>query len=186
MNKVMIALGANVPGAWGTPEQTLRRAPLALAQRGITAISSSKLYRTLPVGRRRQPHYLNSLLVCRTDLPTGRVLRILKRIERDAGRRQRFVGGERPLDLDLIDQGGRVLGWPVRRRYRDRITLPHPEAHRRAFVLVPLLDVAPHWTHPVFKRPGRTLLMRLPRLRGDALAISGEWFTQVELHPTGR
>lgn len=175
MNKVIIALGANTSGAWGTPEQTFKRAPAALAQLGIVPVSVSKLYRTSPVGRSRQPHYLNAVLIGVTNLPPGRLLRTLKKVERAAGRRSVFSGGRRPLDLDVIDHGGRILGWPARKRHRDRVTLPHPEAHRRAFVLVPVLDIAPYWVHPALRISARMLLTRLPRLRGDVRAISARW-----------
>jgi len=69
--------------------------------------------------------------------------------------------GARPVDIDILDYGGRRLNWPVRRRERGRLILPHPELHSRAFVLVPLLEVAPHWRHPVLGHPSRTLLAKL-------------------------
>jgi len=72
----------------------------------------------------------------------------------------------RPLDIDILDHGGRRLAWPPLRRERGRLILPHPELHRRTFVLVPLLEVAPRWGHPVFGRRPKALLARLsPRAR---------------------
>jgi 2-amino-4-hydroxy-6-hydroxymethyldihydropteridine diphosphokinase len=82
-------------------------------------------------------------------------------LERKAGRRAGRPQGPRPLDIDILDYGGRRLGWPGRGRRRARLVLPHPEAHRRAFVLVPLAQVAPHWRHPVLGASARALLDRL-------------------------
>jgi len=72
----------------------------------------------------------------------------------------------RPVDIDILDYGGRRLNWPALRRERGRLTLPHPHLHTRTFVLVPLLEVAPHWRHPVLGHRPRTLLAKLnPKAR---------------------
>src|SRR5262249_8436131 len=85
-------------------------------------------------------------------------LRLVKGLERQAGRRLGQTWGPRPLDIDILDFGGRRLGWPPGRHRRGRLILPHPEAHRRAFVLVPVADIAPAWRHPVLgATPARPL-----------------------------
>jgi 2-amino-4-hydroxy-6-hydroxymethyldihydropteridine diphosphokinase len=89
------------------------------------------------------------------------LLRLAKRIERQAGRRLGGHWGPRSLDIDVLDYGGRSYGSPSRRRRRGQLVLPHPEMHRRAFVLVPLLEVVPHWSHPALGATARTLLARL-------------------------
>ena len=100
-----------------------------------------------------QPRYLNAVVLVEAYIAPGALLRLLKRIERRAGGRLGARnGGPRPLDIDILDYGGRRIGRPPRRRQRGRLILPHPEMHRRAFVLVPLLEVAPAWRHP---RSGR-------------------------------
>jgi 2-amino-4-hydroxy-6-hydroxymethyldihydropteridine diphosphokinase len=65
------------------------------------------------------------------------------------------------LDLDILDYGGRRIGRPALRRQRGRLILPHPEMHKRAFVLIPLLEVAPAWRHPVSGRSVKALLTQL-------------------------
>jgi len=67
----------------------------------------------------------------------------------------------RPLDIDVLDFGGRRLNWPCRRRQRGQLVLPHPLLDRRGFVLVPLMELAPRWIHPVLGRRPRTMLARL-------------------------
>jgi 2-amino-4-hydroxy-6-hydroxymethyldihydropteridine diphosphokinase len=104
------------------------------------------------------------------------LLRLLKRIERRAGRTRTRAMAPRALDIDILDHGGRRMGWPPRRRERGRLIIPHPELHARAFVLVPLLDVAPAWRHPVLGLTAKALLSRLPRAAragvGQALDFS--------------
>ncbi len=90
-----------------------------------------------------------------TDLPPASLLRTLQGIERQAGRTRPAPNAPRTLDLDIIDMGGIVRAAP------DPI-LPHPRAHRRAFVLLPLRDVAPRWTHPLLRQSVQALIHALP------------------------
>ena len=129
---------------------------------GLKLENASSLYQTAPLGQYRQPPYLNAVVLVKSGYSSAALLRVLKKIESLAGRQTGAVWGPRPLDLDIVDQGGRVAGWPLRRRLRGQIVLPHPEAHRRAFVLFPLLDVAPHWYHPALQQAAKTLLAKLP------------------------
>lgn len=159
----MLALGANKPGTWGEPHASLTRALKELKAAGITISCVSVFYKTPPVGSGRQPAYLNAVVVARSSIGPTSLLRLLKSIERRAGRRSTPPLQPRPLDIDIIDLGGRRLNWPARRRKRGRLVLPHPLMHTRAFVLVPLLTVAPYWWHPVLGVRARTLLARLGR-----------------------
>jgi 2-amino-4-hydroxy-6-hydroxymethyldihydropteridine diphosphokinase len=90
------------------------------------------------------------------------LLRTLKRIERRAGRRLGRHWGPRQLDIDVLDFGGRQIGNPHGHRRRGQLQLPHPEMHRRAFVLLPLREVAPSWRHPRLGLTVSALLARLP------------------------
>jgi 2-amino-4-hydroxy-6-hydroxymethyldihydropteridine diphosphokinase len=134
-------------------------------------IAASSLYQTWPVGQDRQPAYLNAVLAVEVSDSPGRLLRCLKRLERSAGRRRGRRNGPRPLDLDILDFGGQVLNWrPANVAQRPTIVLPHPEMHRRLFVLVPLAEVVPFWRHPVLDATARQLALRL---RGSAHRGSG-------------
>jgi len=158
---LLLALGANMPGTWGAPDETLARTQRELGTAGLRILRVSRLYATMPVGPGRQQRYLNAVLVATASMAPAALLRRIKQIERCAGRRLGQHWGPRCLDLDLLDFGGRRLGWPPRRREKGRLILPHPEMHRRAFVLVPLLEVDRHWWHPAIGLPGRVLLQRL-------------------------
>ena len=168
MKALVLSLGGNVSGTWGTPLETLRRAVRSELPAGSLKIYCiSALYETAPVGvPARQPRYLNAIVIAHTTHAPARVLAMLKNLERRAGRRQSAPGSARPLDIDIIDDRGRVIGWPPGKR-RARLVLPHPEAHKRAFVLVPLGEVDPRWRHPSLGVSALTLLKRLRRRPGD-------------------
>ena len=165
MVKVLLGLGANSPGRWGDPLASLACGIEALARADVRLVAMSRLYSTVPQGAGLQQHYLNAVLLVTSPLPPAGLLRLAKHIERDAGRRLGRKWGPRPLDIDLLDAEGRRIGWPPRQRAPGRLILPHPEMHLRAFVLVPLFDMAPHWRHPVLGVGARALMARLPPRR---------------------
>ncbi|MCL4765061.1 MAG: 2-amino-4-hydroxy-6-hydroxymethyldihydropteridine diphosphokinase [Hyphomicrobiaceae bacterium] len=176
MSAVLISLGANLPGAWGDPIRTLRQAIAELQTRHVAVEHASALYETEPLGGRRQSHYLNAVVLAKVNVAPAALLRTLKQLERRAGRRLGTHWGPRPLDLDIVDFGGRRYGWPAGVRHRGRLVLPHPEAHRRAFVLIPLLDVAPDWRHPVLGVSAAALLARLrSQRRGVRRVLDSGW-----------
>lgn len=151
---ILVALGANLPGPGGeTPLETCEAAVRALAALpGIHLESVSAWYETAPVPPSGQPNYVNG--VVRLSGWSGSpeaLLAALHAIEARFGRVRGEPNAARTLDLDLIDLDGLVRAAP------DPI-LPHPRAHQRAFVLRPLLDVAPDWVCPGIGRSGRALL----------------------------
>lgn len=163
---VVIALGANLPSRFGTPTKTLEAALRALARSGPTVYRRSPWYRSAAVPRGSGPPFINGVALVETTLRPAALLSLLHGIERRFGRRRRAKNEPRVLDLDLID-------------YRSQISeslpvLPHPRAHERAFVLLPLADVAPAWRHPLSKRGARDLARhvehggtrRIGRVRG--------------------
>ncbi|GGJ88772.1 2-amino-4-hydroxy-6-hydroxymethyldihydropteridine diphosphokinase [Deinococcus aquiradiocola] len=136
--EALIALGANL----GDPLTALRQARDTLADLG-TVTGTSWLYRTRAVGGPDgQPDYLNAALSLQTPLGPQALMLALLGVEALSGRVRLERWGPRVLDLDLIGYGDAVLHTP-------RLTLPHPQAFARAFVLAPLRDIAPHWQHPV-------------------------------------
>jgi 2-amino-4-hydroxy-6-hydroxymethyldihydropteridine diphosphokinase len=158
---LILALGTNRAGPWGRPYETMNRARQELDRAGLRVIASSRIYATTPLGPGRQAAYLNAVLILKTHCAPAALLRLLKHMERRAGRRLAPHWGPRCLDLDVLDYGGRRIGWQLRRRERGRLVLPHPEIHKRAFVLIPLLEAVPRWYHPVLGMAGTVLLARL-------------------------
>lgn len=132
----VIALGSNL----GDPVAALRFAAAALASTpGITHVEASGLYRTAPVGGVEQPDFLNAVLRVTTDLPALDLLRRGLDIEAVAGRVREVRWGPRTLDVDLIAVDGETSATP-------ELSLPHPRAHERGFVLIPWADVDPDAT----------------------------------------
>jgi 2-amino-4-hydroxy-6-hydroxymethyldihydropteridine diphosphokinase len=167
-----LALGSNMGSPNGSSIATLGCALRDLAAAGVKVVAHSHLYRSTPVGSVRQPDYLNAVVGVLSTHSPAQLLRLIKGIERQAGRRSGVRWGPRPLDIDVISHRGQRLGWKGKGYFptsgrRGQIALPHPEAHRRVFVLVPMCDIVPHWEHPVFHKPTRALIARLgPQRRG--------------------
>lgn len=161
---IILALGSNVAGRWGSPRDTLQRAICQLDEAPLTVTSLSHWYISAPVGQVRQPSYLNLTLALETQISARKLLLLAKRLENEAGRRPGVRWGPRPLDVDIVDFRGHLVGWPLPRGPRRGLILPHPEAHRRGFVLKPIADIAPIWRHPVFGLTIRELLCRQPAL----------------------
>jgi 2-amino-4-hydroxy-6-hydroxymethyldihydropteridine diphosphokinase len=166
VNALVLGLGANIRGSWGNPRETLLRARRELEAAGMEVVRCSNFYLTQPVGLIRQPRYLNAVVVARANIAPTALLRLAKQIERRAGRRSAPPMSPRPLDIDIIDYGGRRIGRPAEVRRRGTLILPHPELQKRAFVLQPLSDAAPAWQHPRWALSAKALLAQLnPSLR---------------------
>jgi 2-amino-4-hydroxy-6-hydroxymethyldihydropteridine diphosphokinase len=162
---ILVAIGANLPGLLGRPPiETCRLAAAALdALPGLRLRALSRWYLTAPVPPSGQPSYVNAVAVLQCEPGTaspdpGVLLATLQAIETRHGRIRAEPNASRPLDLDIIamGQGGQLV------RTTPDPVLPHPRVHERAFVLVPLLDVAPGWVHPVLRRSVRDLPRDLP------------------------
>jgi 2-amino-4-hydroxy-6-hydroxymethyldihydropteridine diphosphokinase len=155
----LIGLGANLDSTIGPPVRTLYAALEAVAERGIKVADVSHFYRTPAWPDPGDPPFVNAVARIETRLEPTELLDVLHGVERLFGRLRPAKNAPRTLDLDLLDYDGLVeIGPPV---------LPHPRMTERAFVLVPLADVAPDWRHPVSDRTVGDLIAALP---GDALA----------------
>ena len=147
--QVFLALGTNI----GDREANLCKARKALAPK-VTIIKESPIYITPPWGFEDQPEFLNQVLEVRTKMRPGRLLAYLKRIEKKMGRLKTFRNGPRLIDLDILFYGQRVIE-------RSKLRIPHPRLHERAFVLVPLEDIAPDFIHPVLNMTVETMLSKI-------------------------
>jgi 2-amino-4-hydroxy-6-hydroxymethyldihydropteridine diphosphokinase len=156
---VYLALGSNLEGPWGTQEETLARALDELKSAGCSVMALSQTHKSQSLSP-GQPPYFNLVASCRTSLSPLQLLHHAKVIERRSGRRPRQKWGARTLDIDIVMAGCCRLNWPLRRT--GSLTLPHPEAHKRAFVLKPLCEISPTWCHPGLRLTALELLHRLP------------------------
>ncbi|MBE7382975.1 MAG: 2-amino-4-hydroxy-6-hydroxymethyldihydropteridine diphosphokinase [Leptolyngbya sp. SIO1E4] len=158
-----IALGSNL----GDPPAILEGAIQRLNQHPHIAVTAqSSVYQTAPVGP-PQPDYLNVCVLLETDLAPEELLRILLQTEAAFGRVRRERWGPRLLDLDLLLFGDLVLTTPT-------LQIPHPRMHERAFVLVPLAEIATNWADPI---SGKTIAQL-------AQGVSSEGVQRLSSHPS--
>jgi 2-amino-4-hydroxy-6-hydroxymethyldihydropteridine diphosphokinase len=136
--RAAIALGSNIEN----PEAQVRRAFEEIAELPDTRLlARSRLHRTRPVGYADQPDFVNAMVVVETSLEPRRLLEALLEIEKMHGRVRTIPNGPRTLDLDIILYGDRVIDEPG-------LTVPHPRAKEREFVMVPLREVWPNVVLP--------------------------------------
>jgi 2-amino-4-hydroxy-6-hydroxymethyldihydropteridine diphosphokinase len=151
---ILIALGANLPSQIGPPRETLRAALDQLSQHGVEVARVSQFYGTEAWPDASDPRFVNAVALVNTELSPLALLTKLHEIEVAFGRERSAPNAPRTIDLDLIDYDGRVeQGPPI---------LPHPRMEDRAFVLLPLADVAPAWRHPVSHKTIEALIAALP------------------------
>jgi len=157
MTRVFVGLGSNL----GNRRKHLETALTALdTLDGLRPGKVSSFYETDPVGCESDPLYWNAVVEGCSELSPRALLDSLLAIESAAGRPREGRSGPRTLDLDLLFHGSAVLDSPG-------LTLPHPRLARRAFVLVPLAEIAPYWAHPVL---GCTMTELLAEL-GDQTGV---------------
>lgn len=140
---IFIGIGANLPSSFGTTRETCERAVAALATAGLRIVARSRWYETAPMPTSDQPWYVNGVVAVETDVNPTELLQILHEIEARFGRVRRIRNEARVLDLDLLAYDDRVASDPT-----AAPILPHPRLRERAFVLLPLAELAPDWRHP--------------------------------------
>lgn len=175
-SNMIIALGANEPGVDRTLKMTLGQAIQFIGEKGAVIRSASRFFQTpcFPVGA--GPDYLNAVILISADWSAAQALAVLHDIEKDFGRERVQRWGQRTLDLDLLAyedlvapdletyQQWRDLRVETQKlRAPDQLILPHPRLQDRAFVLVPMADVAPDWVHPVSGQSVSQMLAGLDR-----------------------
>lgn len=138
MTVAFVGVGANL----GEPRSQVKQALLELdAIPHTRLIDASSLYRSEPLGYAEQPEFVNAVAQLETGLPAERLLAELQAIEARHGRERSFANAPRTLDLDLLLFGNAVLD-------EEALMVPHPRMHERAFVLAPLLEIAPQASVP--------------------------------------
>jgi GTP cyclohydrolase-4 len=163
MVEVYLGLGSNL----GDREQNVARALDLMAQR-VKVEERSSLYVTEPVDHKDQPLFLNMVCRVRTSLSPEDLLGLVKRIEAALGRKPSFVNGPRPIDIDILFYGDRVVNIP-------HLVIPHPRVQERAFVLVPLAQIAPRLVHPVTGRTVSEMAEGLRNLSGVRVWHQEAW-----------
>jgi 2-amino-4-hydroxy-6-hydroxymethyldihydropteridine diphosphokinase len=176
----IVALGSNLRGVYESSLALLEEVVGRLPTAGFQIVKVSKWWRSAAWPNPTDPDYLNGVALVETALAPREALAALQELERAFGRRRGSANAPRTLDLDLIALGRAVLEG-------EALTLPHPRAHLRGFVMGPLAEIAPDWTHPVLGRTAKELWISAslggdaepapervsPRRRGDECANEG-------------
>lgn len=174
-NRAIIALGSNETGPFGPPDRTILAALAAIATESVAVAATSRLFRSPAFPAGSGPDYVNAAAILITDLVPDAILAHLHAVEARFARVRTERWAARTLDLDLIAVGDRILPdapllrhWiglsPQRQRQEapGELILPHPRLQNRAFVLVPMADIAPAWRHPLTGQSVAEMLAALP------------------------
>ena len=171
---ILVSVGANrFLNADQAPLSTCQLALGKISEAGIVVLQTSSWYLSSPVPTNCQPWYINAVLSIGSDLQPNDLLRKLLAIENDLGRSSFCRGGPRTLDLDLLAYGNLVC----RDQGQPTLTLPHPRMNERNFIMYPLSEILPEWSHPLLGTRARDLAsvrrhgQHLVRLSSQALEI---------------
>lgn len=141
MQTVFISLGSNL----GDRNQQISMAFEMVAAAFGPVIAASSVYETSPWGIKDQPSFLNQCMSIETEVPAEEILRLLLSFEDALGRQRRGKWNSREIDIDVLFYGENIIE-------TDQITIPHPSIHQRKFILTPLKEIAPDFTHPVLMK----------------------------------
>jgi 2-amino-4-hydroxy-6-hydroxymethyldihydropteridine diphosphokinase len=156
----IVAIGSNLAGNFPSPAAAAAAAMTALDSGEIRITARSRFYRSTAWPDPSDPEFVNAAVLVETSLSAAALLARLHQIEAAFGRERKQINAPRTLDLDIVDYGGTVT------TADDTPVLPHPRLADRAFVLLPLVDVAPDWRHPATGATAAALVAALPRPLG--------------------
>ena len=175
-NIFLVALGSNMSLGVTQPIEIIKNAINELIKFDINLISLSRLYETPAFPEGSGPNFINSAVKVEANFSPQEILQKLHEIEQKFDRQRAFRWTARTLDLDLLAFNGNVFPsrkifkyWfdlPIseqKKKIPNELVLPHPRIQDRAFVLSPLLDIEPKWTHPILKKTVLQLYEELPK-----------------------
>lgn len=137
--RIFLATGSNQ----GDRAEQLATALRLIAKKLGQIVQQSSIYETEAWGLTDQPAFLNQVLEIQSDLNPSDLLQAATEVEQEMGRVRQEKWGPRKIDIDLLFYGAQIIDLPA-------LKIPHPQLHLRNFVLIPLLEIAPDWEHPVF------------------------------------
>lgn len=183
-NPILLGIGANVDSKFGSPTETILQSIRELGEAGLLVKVVSRLFQTPAFPPSAGSDYVNVAVLCNSDKPAIEILAILHRIEDKHGRLRHRRWDARTLDIDLLAVGDQILpDLTIHQEWRDlpfeqqkirvpeQLILPHPRLQDRSFVLVPLADIAPNWTHPILRQSVKEMLAALPDASMEGIRV---------------
>lgn len=187
--QILIALGGNLINQGLSPLDTLRQAIQDIENAGFLVSARSRFYRTPAFPAGGGPDYVNATIQLSVDkaLMAEDMFRPLAQIELAHGRQRQQRWAGRTLDIDLLAMENRItpnletfshwanLAPALQAQIApSELIVPHPRLHERAFVLAPLVDIAPDWRHPVFGKTAQQMYQALPQAEREAVVVLTE------------
>lgn len=151
--QAVISLGSNIGDSIATVKNAIQTID---SKDGIKVIKQSSLYRTKPVGYLDQDDFINAVIEVETSLSADDLYKVIASIEELFGRVRSFKNAPRTLDLDLILFGNQIINSQI-------LTVPHPRAHERAFVMIPLCEIEPDYVFETLHLSAQQILAQLPQ-----------------------
>ena len=139
-----LAIGSNL----GNKERNICLAMYKLQLHNIKIIKTSTNYETLSWPNKKNPNFINTVIKVSTRLSAEQLMRKCLDVENELGRKRRQKNDPRTCDIDIIDYDQKIL----KTKNNQKLILPHPEMHKRNFVLLPLFEISQSWFHPVKKK----------------------------------
>lgn len=149
MVNVILGLGSNI-----YPKSKNLRDAVRMLSNHAKIIQVSSIYKSISLLRDSQDDYFNIVLSINTDLDPNTLLKLIKSIEKSLGRVDTEKWGSRIIDIDILDYKNHIIN-------SKELQTPHPEMHKRSFVLYPLKEIVPNYLHPVFQKSVDTLIKEL-------------------------
>tara|TARA_B100000029_G_scaffold283923_1_gene277609 strand:- start:507 stop:1004 length:498 start_codon:yes stop_codon:yes gene_type:complete len=152
---IYIAIGSNLTGDNNiTPLENCKKA-VAIIKKHIIVKKISHWYKSKPIPSSNQPWFVNGVIEVKTDKSSINLLDLLLKVEKDLGRVRNKKNEARIIDLDIIDYKKKIF------YKKNRLIIPHPRMHERAFVLLPMRDLNPKWYHPIKKKSLNALIKKI-------------------------
>ena len=169
---IYLNIGSNLPSTYGNRLNNIEKAIFYLKKSGVNILKTSSFYETPSYPNKKNPKFINISIKIKYDFNYTSLFKIIKLIEKKMGRTKSIKNSPRVCDIDIIDFNKIVVN-------NINVTLPHPRLHIRNFVLFPLYEIEPNWTHPIFNKKIGILLsnlsnisrMEITRLKKDDIII---------------